>query len=324
LFDIDPATNVKSTNNIFANNPIVAQGPASLGNLFSGNIISSIPSKSLFGKPNQEGEKPATFSFGISKPTVKPSKASTIAEKREEAKKIRLQANEIFKGCDTNSLWVHHLEGTMPNAEDSDKAEKDGEIVTKPESGASSSTDPEKTSLQSEKKKTGNLFSGESNSDFTIPKPSSTSSFNLFSNSKSAGGGLFAIPATNGSSNNSNAGLFSGTPVSGTNMFNVKSDSSTNLFANSGSASKSETTNIFATKSISKGPSSLFSSQALPNGIFSSSSNGMFSTNNTKNSVFNVNNNKQNTVPKFSFGKVKAKSTNGKRRRVVRGRRTMK
>jgi len=345
LFDIAPATNVKSTNNIFAN----AKGPASLkgfnfsgklfsqdtakslngqeknSNIFSGNIISSIPSKSLFGKPNQKGGKPAPFTFGISKPPGKVSKASTKAEKLAEAKKIRLMANEVFQGCDTNALWAHHLEGTMPNSEDGDKPEKDGEIVNKPELGASSSTDPEKTSLHSEKKTTGNLFSGESNSGFNIPKPTSTSPFNLFSNPKSAGGGLFAMPATNGSSNNSNAGLFSGTPVSGTNMFDVKSDSSTNPFANSGSASKSETTNIFTTKSISKGPSSLFSSQSLPNSIFSSSSNGVFSTNNTKDSVFNVNNNKQKSEPKFSFGKVKAKSkTNGKRRRVVRGRRTMK
>jgi len=316
LFDIAPATNVKSTNNIFANKEpgslggfnfsgkLFSQdsakslnGQQKNGNLFSGNIISSIPSKSLFGKPIL--------------------KASTT-KKLAEAKKARLRANEIFEGCDTNSLWAHHLEGTMPS-EDSDKPEKDGEIVNKPALGASSSTDPEKTSLQSEKKTTGNLFSGESNSALTIPKPSSTSSFNLFSNLKSAGGGLF------GTSNNSSGGLFSGTPVSGTNMFDDKSDSSTNLFAKSGSASKSETTNIFATTPLSKGPSSLFSSQAMPNGIFSSSSNGIFSTSNNKDGAFNVSNNKQKSEPKFSFGKVKAKSkTNGKRRRVVRGRRTMK
>jgi len=165
---------------------------------------------------------------------------------------------------------------------------------------------------------TGNVFGGESNDALTIPKPSNT----LFSSSaKPSDGGLFGtiVAKSNGGSLNSNSGgLFSGT-----NMFNVKSDNSTKPFVNCGSGSASSQ-DIFASNTTSQAPGSLLSppSQTSSNTLFSTPEKRMFSTNK---SGFNINNKNETTEPKFSFGNVSGKSkSSGKRRRIVRGRRTMK
>merc|ERR1712060_293364 len=97
----------------------------------------------------------------------------------------------------------------------------------------------------------------------------------------------------------------------------------TKPFANcvSGSTSSQD---IFASRTTSQAPGSLFSapSQSSSNALFSTSEKGIFSSNK---SGFNINNKNETPEQKFSFGNVNENSkSSGKRRRIVRGRRTMK
>jgi len=283
-------------------------GQRKADSLFSSEVINSIPSIGLFGKPIRKDKWLAPFSFTSVKPTKGDSKESIIEEKRAEARKTTANAIDIYKDSDKNSLWKHHFEGTTPNFQGEETHMKDEKTT---------SSRNLKT-IFGVKAPAGNIFGGDSNNVFTMLKPTSTPSFNLFSNSeKPAAGGLF-VKNNGGSSSAKSGGLFSGT-----NMFDVKSDPTPKPFANCGSESTSSQ-NIFASSKSSQVPASLLSpsSQSSATTLLCNSEKGMFSTNN---SGFNFNKKNEKSEPKFPFGNENWKlKLSGKKRKIVRGRRTMK
>jgi len=149
----------------------------------------------------------------------------------------------------------------------------------------------------------GNIFGGDSNNSLTIPKPSNTPSFNLFSSSaKPADGGLFG---TTGAKNNEGSSIAkSGGLFSGTNMFDVESKSSSSAKFDIGSTSSA---NIFTSNTNSQAPGSLLSPpfQNSSDALFCTSEKGMFTTNN---SGFNINKKNEKPEPKFSDGNENGKS----------------
>jgi len=271
-------------------------------------VISSSPSTGLLEKPIRKDIELAPFSFTFVKPTKEDSKESKIAENRAEARKTTANAINILKDGEKKSPWKHHFEGTTPNFQVEETQKKDEKTT---------SSRNLKT-IFGVKAPAGNMFGGDSNNVFTMPKPTSTPSFNLvFNSEKTAAGGLF-VKNNGGSSSAKTRGLFSGT-----NIFDVKSDHTPKPLANCGSGSTSSP-NIFASSKPLQAPVSLLSpaSQSTATTLFSNSVKGMFTTNN---SGFNINNKNETSEPKLSFGNVNGNlKPSGKKRKIVRGRRTIK